>query len=382
MNLIFFVTNISQLDTAIEIASLKEFSIELIVVNQVGLSKGLEKKAKDFKKEFTSISFFKLSDRFKKVQLLKLVLYFWYRAIKSKSLISKKNFIVTLFTEGGRYEWIIASICKSFSIKSVCMQWALTWNPKDYQEINPGRYDMEDRVGIMQKILGKILCYRPVRMNYLGDGACDKVFTLGRYWKEQLELNHPSRKKKFVATGNPRFKYSTSKKENIITFATGAGTAMYGNSIESHLENIKNVYQGTFEFCNEKRWILVHKLHPRDKATERIQSLSQNYPHVKVMTTGDTAKLLKKSKLTLVFRSTVGLEALLSNNKLIVIDYSSIYIGFDYSKFGLAEKVHTNIELDEKIREVVTKENVINNNIYNFVEQNSLENIKKAYREL
>ncbi|GAB6045591.1 hypothetical protein JCM11957_11890 [Caminibacter profundus] len=134
------------------------------------------------------------------------------------------------------------------------------------------------------------------------------------------------------------------EKKNIL-FVTGAGSLLYGYNKEKHLKDIEEVYLA-FEKSNINRK-LIHKIHPRDQYTNDILNMSKKFKNIEVKTNELMEDLLKDIYLTIVIRSTVGLEALVAGSRLLVYNNSNQIIGFNYAKYNLAKEAKNIEELSD-----------------------------------
>jgi len=220
------------------------------------------------------------------------------------------------FIEGGDIDWLVIGVFKENNIKTIVMQWAITWEPSYYDNLKQSK-----RINIrpiINKIIKIMLGLNYPTMKYLGDGQADYLLTMGEFWTNQF-LKYHNYPDKFIATGNPRFLdlidlKGYPNKQNIL-FITGAGTSLYGYSKNNHLKDIEEVY-------------LAYQKSGISNETQKA-----------------TTELLKTTLITIIIRSTVGLEALISGSKLIVYNNNKQLIGFNYAKHNLAKEAKNIKEL-------------------------------------
>ena len=309
--------------------------IAIFNLSNLNYSKGLEKYLEEYKSLFhDTLVLGSTKSKFDRgIQLLKVKQFI-------KTILKRHKIQASLqFIEGGDIDWLVIGILKEHNIKTVVLQWAITWEPMYYDRLRQNK----SRISYVRSSIGKfvktLLGINYPSMNYLGDGQADYLLTMGEFWTNQF-LKYHNYPHKFIATGNPRFldlidlkKYSDKKD---ILFITGAGTSLYGYSKNDHLRDIDEVYLAyeSSQITNK----LIHKIHPRDKYKDEIFNLSKKYKNIIVETEQSTTELLKTVLLTIVIRSTVGLEALVAGSKLIVYNNKKQPIGFNYAKYRLAQE--------------------------------------------
>jgi len=284
------------------------------------------------------------------------------------------------FIEGGDIDWLVIGVFKENNIKTIVMQWAITWEPSYYDNLKQSK-----RINIrpiINKIIKIMLGLNYPTMKYLGDGQADYLLTMGEFWTNQF-LKYHNYPDKFIATGNPRFLdlidlKGYPNKQNIL-FITGAGTSLYGYSKNNHLKDIEEVYLAYQKSGISNR--LVHKVHPRDICKEEIINLSKNYKNIIVETQKATTELLKTTLITIIIRSTVGLEALISGSKLIVYNNNKQLIGFNYAKHNLAKEAKNIKELTYLLKNHESIDRPKENKIEYYIKtRNILENIENVIK--
>lgn len=292
------------------------------------------------------------------------------------NLFKVKKFIKTImlkypikssiqFIEGADIDWLVIGLLREKDIRTVVLQWAITWEPIYYDEMKKNKFKAmlkRNLYKIFKVLLG--LNYRT--MQYLGDGNAKYLVTMGDFWTEQFSRHH-AYPNKFISVGNPRFldliKLRDIKNKDKILFITGAGTSLYGYAKNKHLEDIKEIYEA-YAKANCKN-SLIHKLHPRDKYVEEIILLSKQYSNIKIETKKSTSELLAHTLLTIIIRSTVGLEALIAGSKLVVYNNESQVIGFNYAKYNLAREVYNTNELRGLLQSIETL-NIVDKKVVEF----------------
>jgi hypothetical protein len=338
--ILFVFSNKTHFETALPILYyLKDKYKFLAIFNFIDkeYSKGLENYFKKYRNLFeetfsiTDDNFFtKNISNYLKV---KKVLSNW---IKNNNIITSFQFI-----EGGYIDWLVIGILKENNIKTIVLQWAITWEPRYYDMLRSKNIIFIKQV--IKKMIKKLLKIDYPTMKYLGNGNADYLLTMGEFWTQQF-LKYHNYPDKFITTGNPRFLKLTALKEfekKHILFVTGAGSKLYNYDKKKHLKDIEDVYLA-FERSNINKK-LIHKIHPRDVYINDILKLSKNFPNVEVKTNGLMEDILKNIYLTIVIRSTVGFEALVAGSKLLVYNNSNQSIGFNYAKYNLAKEAK-NIE--------------------------------------
>jgi len=282
--------------------------------------------------------------------------------IQTRHILSSIQFI-----EGADIDWLVIGLLKEARIRTVVLQWAITWEPVYYDRMKKNKKISVLKRGL-QCLVKSLFGLRYPTMRYLGDGAADYLLTMGAYWTEQF-MKHHDRPGKFITTGNPRFMGLVTLREisnkNQILFVTGAGTSLYGYDKAKHLEDIKEVYRA-YQISGSQ-YILIHKVHPRDKYADEIKKLATKYNNIVVETQKSIEMLLTHTILTVTIRSTVGLEALTAGSKLVVYNNANQIIGFNYAEHGLAKEVDTIETLSGVFEDVTQCRSVDQNRLERYV---------------
>jgi len=339
--LLFVFSNKTQFETAIPLFTLLKAQYRFAAifnVSNANYAKGLDA----YERQYAQMFAYRLSLGASKGLRGKIGRLFRVKGFV-KGLLAKNTVHASVqFTEGADIDWLVIGLLKEARVKSVVIQWAVTWEPSYYDAL----HRMQGSVrfaAFKRKIvsLAKVLIGMPYpTMRYYGDGASDYILTMGEFWTEQFLRHHPY-KGKFVTTGNPRFVSLSSLRrfpdKRHILFVTGAATVLYGYTKRKHLQDIEEVYAGYRK--SGARGKLIHKVHPRDKYREEIVRLAESFDGVEVETEASVESLLPEIFVTIIIRSTVGLEALAAGSRLIVYNNARQMIGFNYASYGLAHEV-------------------------------------------
>lgn len=367
--ILFVFSNKTHFETALPLINfLKEEYEFLAIFNFVDVkySKGLDEYLNKYENLFKEVFVIDKNDIFSKhiVNYLKLkrILRDW---IKKYDIISSLQFI-----EGGYIDWLVIGVLKEHKIKTVVLQWAITGVPEFYKT-----YQNSFKI-VIKKFLKKVLNINYPTMKYLGDGNADYLLTMGEFWTKQF-LKHHNYPHKFITTGNPRFLELTTlknyKKDKVL-FVTGAATSLYSYAKEKHLQDIEEVYIA-YKKSGIKN-IFIHKTHPRDIYVEDIKKLADKY-NILLETQKTTSEILKDVYLTIVIRSTVGFEALISGSKLVVYNNGNQTFGFNFADHNLAKETKNIDELSIFLKNLHTL-NYPENIEYFIKTENILEDIKNV----
>lgn len=343
--LFFVFSNKTHFETALPILEYFQDKYDYVAIfnlSNPNYSKGLREYLEKYRELFQDILVLNtLSSKIERIKQLLQVKKFVQNCIKTCDIQSSIQFI-----EGSDIDWLVIGVLKENNIRTVVLQWGITWEPSYYDGLHGKNTVIKKIKSKIHKVIKIVLGLNYPSMKYLGDGQSDYLLTMGDFWTNQF-LKYHNKKDKFISVGNPRFldlvtlKEHSNKKD--ILFITGAGTSLYGYGSEKHLEDIKNVYSAYVE-ANIPN-ILIHKIHPRDKFAIEIEQLAKKYKNIKVEISISTTELLKNTMVTIVIRSTVGLEALISGSKLVIYNNGNQSIGFNYANYGLATEVSNNNEL-------------------------------------
>lgn len=343
--LFFVFSNKTHFETALPILEYFQDKYDYVAIfnlSNPNYSKGLMEYLEKYRELFQDILVLNtLSSKIERIKQLLQVKKFVQNCIKTCDIQSSIQFI-----EGSDIDWLVIGVLKENNIRTVVLQWGITWEPRYYDGLHGNNTVIKKIKSIIHKIFKIILGLNYPTMKYLGDGQSDYLLTMGDFWTNQF-LKYHNKKDKFISVGNPRFLDLTQSREisdkKDILFITGAGTSLYGYDSEKHLEDIKNIYEAYSKANIENK--LIHKIHPRDKFVSKIEQLAKKYKNIKVEQLVPTIELLKTSLVTIIIRSTVGLEALIAGSKLVVYNNGSQSIGFNYANYGLAMEVSNNNEL-------------------------------------
>lgn len=305
-------------------------------------------------------------------------------------LLRLKKFIITChkkmsfshslqFSEGGDVDWLVIGVLKSLNVKTVVMQWAITWEPKFYDRRQD--YPMKVKFAV-NKAIKKLLNIDYLMMSYLGDGGADYLLTMGEHWTKQFQKFH-DKPKKFITTGNPRFQdlaEERSQDKTIVLLITGAATMLRGYDKSFHIQDIKDIYEAYNDsMCD---LTLIHRVHPRDNTIDSIKKLAAEFENVELSLQGVTQDWLPKAKIVILIRSTVGLEALLAGANLIVFNNGRQEIGFNYADNNLAVETKTKEQLATVLSNYKELKKVADSEINHFVKtDNVMKIIKSVFKQ-
>ncbi|GAB6045592.1 hypothetical protein JCM11957_11900 [Caminibacter profundus] len=206
--ILFVFSNKTHFETALPILNfLKDKYKFLGIFNFIDTkySKGLEKYLEKYENLFEEIFLIKDNNFFTKhitnYLKIKKILLKW---LKEKNIISSIQFI-----EGGYIDWLVIGVLKENNIKTIVLQWAITWEPSYYDKLRNKNITFIKQV--IKKVIRKFLMIDYPTMKYLGDGNADYLLTMGEFWTKQF-LKYHNYPYKFIATGNPRFLKLTTLK--------------------------------------------------------------------------------------------------------------------------------------------------------------------------
>ena len=109
------------------------------------------------------------------------------------------------------------------------------------------------------------------------------------------------------------------KKYIFVPFQTSFDTQIVYNS--PWIKSMPMLFDIIEQIANKTKTTFIFKEHPheRDFTYEELHKRTENNPFIKFANANETSELIKKSEAIITINSTVGLEALLMNKKVIVL---------------------------------------------------------------
>jgi len=226
--LFFVFSNKTHFETALPI--LKHFKdkynyIAIFNLSNLNYSKGLAEYLEKYRAFFPDILVLNtLSSKAHRIKQLIQVKKFVKKSIRNYQTQSSIQFI-----EGSDIDWLVIGVLKENRIKTIVLQWAITWEPSYYDNLHGKKSIIQVFKSKINIITRSLLGLNYPSMKYLGDGQADYLLTMGEFWTNQF-LKYHNKKNKFITIGNPRFlnlvklREYTDKKD--ILFITGAGTSL------------------------------------------------------------------------------------------------------------------------------------------------------------
>lgn len=154
--------------------------------------------------------------------------------------------------------------------------------------------------------------------------------------------------KKINITGNPNFMYenmgSNKKVKNkIVAIFTQPGNF----NIESILDDLHKIS------LKMKHIMFLLKPHPNE-IFEKYELLTKKFPNnFSLLKSTESKEIISNSIGVFTFYSSVGMEAIIQNKRLIVLNYGNDKFPVDYVKMGVADKVNDYNSLESTIMSFV-----------------------------
>ncbi|MBU8907592.1 capsular polysaccharide export protein, LipB/KpsS family [Desertibacillus haloalkaliphilus] len=126
-------------------------------------------------------------------------------------------------------------------------------------------------------------------------------------------------KESIVITGHPRFDESATKKEQSIQLKESTPLKVL---IATQPKNNKKVWEKFIEYAiKEFQVSIVIKPHPKERSIKEYKKLSNKYPQVVVSSRKSSLyDAMQQSDVVIVNSSTVGLEAMLCNKPVLILE--------------------------------------------------------------
>lgn len=223
-------------------------------------------------------------------------------------------------------------------------------------------------------------------------GETTKVAIFGERDYNYLSSNGISSDKLSI-TGNPNFikyykKNYNLKKEYLLLILDWIKFLPSKRSNYENYKQITLILELLKKFKNEK---LVIKLHPSQSLSEEkyIKNIINHYnleKRVEIKRKEDILEVLKNAKIVYNNNSTVGVEAMLLEKDLIILDFFS-HRKIEYEKFNACYIVKNYDELIKKTRSVLSEKSSIKKRNYNqtksyFNKYNGMDCINKIVKDL
>ena len=207
----------------------------------------------------------------------------------------------------------------------------------------------------------------------------DYIFVINRVAENNLKTKNLDVKKIFI-TGQPCFDVEFNKNEKVegknkIVLWASQNT----NDKDIILEDLLKA------FSKIKDKILIIKPHPNDNYFH-IQKRIKNHRNVYIAQEGNIEEMIEKSDALVTEFSTCGINAILMNKPLLVINIKNRELPLDYCKMNLALKVDNINDIDDKLNLFFNKDELvfeILNNVKNFkMPKNAAQNITNIIHDI
>lgn len=288
------------------------------------------KKYKYFKKISDYISF---RSRVKSLNIsLNLFLFFKYKRKLNNIIndsLSKKFYEIDLKYKDKKffkeiyklYVYFITPFIVAWGIKLIKKSEAIViWNGQRFPEnliMNIAKYFKKKTIFFEVGFFPNTTVIDPKGVNFYNSVVRDINFYKNYPIKEETLPKSINKRNHLIKR---KLEYiELPKKYIFVPFQTSFDTQIVYNS--PWIKSMPMLFDIIEQIANKTKTIFLFKEHPheRDFTYEELHKRAENNPFIKFANANETYELIKKSEAIITINSTVGLEALLMNKKVIVL---------------------------------------------------------------
>lgn len=242
---------------------------------------------------------------------------------------------IVCWSDATRKERVLVDVCGQKGIESVVMQ----------HGVNSG-FDLIEAISFYPLFAAKICVWGKKDLDFFLEKGIsrEKVFIVGCERCDFLNSN-----KKFYGK-NARKELGISENAKMVVFGTqpyNGWTSEEGK--HEHCEILKSLAECAEEIGNIK---IVVKTHPSEFAWDYNAVISK-YPAIVLQTSMEPYNLMASADLVVTRLSTIGLEGLVLEKPLMVVNFSKRKDAFPYVAEGVAVGVYSKKDLSGKLRKIL-----------------------------
>ena len=195
----------------------------------------------------------------------------------------------------------------------------------------------------------------------------DKFAIYGNLTK-QLCLNHNIDPEKLVITGNPRYdelfkrKIISNEKNILISLSGIASTAWSTFFSISLILKYEKMFREVLKSLAKYEKNITIKLHPTQDSIINVQEIvNELLPNAQIYKNANTYDLIAKSDVVISPPSSIITEALILDKPVFLFKFLANDSGIPYEKYNAVLASEDENEIDEKIRQILSDQEVRNN---------------------